>query len=740
MFLRWLSPFGSFLPRSHPALCSVGFRSSSASFTSAPHFIPTPHPWWSVRGFSPWPPQLTHAHPAARQPVYGSLLHPLYINPGNLSGSWRSFYTSADLSMERADRDRGPPHKRRKSEEERRNNEERGGHRGGAAGTTGGKDRDGNSKREHHHLEPSADGRPRPNHSFREGSRDRGRDGAGRGVSREKSSDEGVERTKTWNKDRQRKDSSSQDGTQGQRRSQHQQERHKESQPAGSRTQTPQSKPEQEKPPVPKPRPNPWFKDRGAEEQGGHHRNIKGPEEHPRDRSSSGGPWTGPRSTAHPPNPWQVAGANRQPPPPGTSQPVRQQDEAAPVKSLQRHWETSPACSAYPEPPGVSTAFDFSVMSYNILSQELLQDNAYLYRHCDPAVLPWEYRLPNLLAEIQQHNADILCLQEVQEDHYENQIKPALQTLGYQCEYKKRTGKKPDGCAIIFRSSRLSLISSNPVEFFRPGDTLLDRDNVGLVVLLRPNNGVSQSDPSAFICVANTHLLYNPRRGDIKLAQLAILLAEINRLSRLPDGSTNPVVLCGDFNSTPWSPLYSFLTTGCLDYGGLQSSKVSGQESSPRGHRPLTCPIWSHSLGINHQCQYENKPAAESSPSSPTAVEGAISNLTVEDLTSKAAAAAYNRARIEHSLKLQSSYQHRLMPDGRPEITTCHSRTALTVDYILFTPEFTNSPSLPGGRGLQLLGRLSLVGQSELEEVNSLPNQHHSSDHLPLLARFRFKR
>uniref|UniRef100_H3C8U5 Endonuclease/exonuclease/phosphatase domain-containing protein n=1 Tax=Tetraodon nigroviridis TaxID=99883 RepID=H3C8U5_TETNG len=168
----------------------------------------------------------------------------------------------------------------------------------------------------------------------------------------------------------------------------------------------------------------------------------------------------------------------------------------------------------------------------------------------------------------------ILCLQEVQEDHYENQIKPALLTLGsYQCEYKKRTGSKPDGCAIVFKSSRLSLLSSNPVEFLRPGDALLDRDNVGLVLLLQPSDAASPLGASS-ICVANTHLLYNPRRGDVKLAQLAILLAEISRLSRLPGGSTGPVVLCGDFNSTPLSPLYSFLTTGCLNYSGLKMGSV----------------------------------------------------------------------------------------------------------------------------------------------------------------------
>ncbi|XP_071323414.1 protein angel homolog 2 [Trachinotus anak] len=720
MFLRCLSPLpSSFLPRSHPAPCRAGVSSCSASSTSVPQVIPAPRPWWSVQGFPPWPPRLPHAHPTARQVFTGRTLNPHNINLSNFSRSWRSFYTCDRLLMERSSRDREPPPKRRKSEEEKRGNEERGGWRGATAGATGGKTKDGSSRREHHHLDTSVDSSPRPNHHFRDRGQDRGKDAAGKGVRWENSREKDADRTKTVNKD----------GSSRSRWSKHQQEGQKDSQPAGPRTQTPKSKPEQGQVPMHKPKPNPWFKGRGAEEHGGHHRKTKGPEEQPRDRSSGGGPRTGlqsqPRTTTHPPNP-------PEPPPPGTSPPVRPQDEAAPVKPLHRHWETPPACSAHPQPPGVSAAFDFSVMSYNILSQELLGDNNYLYRHCDPAVLPWEYRLPNLLAEIQQLDADILCLQEVQEDHYENQIKPALQRLGYQCEYKKRTGSKPDGCAIIFKSSRLSLLSSNPVEFFRPGDALLDRDNVGLVLLLRPNHPVSQSDPSAFICVANTHLLYNPRRGDIKLTQLAILLAEISRLSRLPDGSTSPVVLCGDFNSTPWSPLYSFLTTGSLDYRGLQISMVSGQESVPRGQRLLTSPIWSHSLGINHQCQYE------SSPSSPTAVEGAISNLTVEDLSSTAAV-ALNRARIEHGLKLQSSYQHHLVPDGRPEITTCHSRTAITVDYILFTPEVTSSRPCPAGRGLQLLNRLSLVGHSELVEVNGLPNQHHSSDHLPLLTRFRFR-
>ncbi|KAJ0026533.1 hypothetical protein NQD34_017533 [Periophthalmus magnuspinnatus] len=426
----------------------------------------------------------------------------------------------------------------------------------------------------------------------------------------------------------------------------------------------------------------------------------------------------------------EVAGSN----PRMTSIDDNQAQSNVHVKPLHRLWELAPPCrSDTTPPPGVSVGFDFTVMSYNILSQDLLEDNAYLYRHCHPKVLSWEYRLPNLLQEIQHHNADILCLQEVQEDHFVMQLRPALVALGYKCVYKKRTGYKSDGCAVVYRKSRLSLLSFNPVEFYRRGDTLLDRDNVGLVVQLSPI-----SDPASSFCVANTHLLYNPRRGDIKLAQLAILLAEVNRMSRLPDGSSSPVVLCGDFNSTPHSPLYRFLTTGHLDYKFLSIGMVSGQEENPGGHRRLQSPLWSESLGISSSCQYqeknhegnEDKTKVKNQEKYRGSIHNVYSMYTV------------CRWRIEHHLNLQSSYSHKLSPDGRDEITTCHSRTAMTVDYILYTPDSPVGPSsslLPGGRGLQLLGKLSLVGHSELEQVNGLPNQHHSSDHLPLLARFRLR-
>ncbi|XP_007109815.1 protein angel homolog 2 isoform X2 [Physeter macrocephalus] len=379
--------------------------------------------------------------------------------------------------------------------------------------------------------------------------------------------------------------------------------------------------------------------------------------------------------------------------------------------------------------------FDFSVMSYNILSQDLLEDNSHLYKHCQRPVLHWSFRFPNILKEIKHFDADVLCLQEVQEDHYGTEIRPSLESLGYHCEYKMRTGRKPDGCAICFKHSKFSLISVNPVEFYRRDVPLLDRDNVGLVLLLQPK---IPSTASPAICVANTHLLYNPRRGDIKLTQLAMLLAEISSVAHQKDGSFCPIVMCGDFNSVPGSPLYSFIKEGKLNYEGLAIGKVSGQEQSSRGQRILSIPIWPPNLGISQNCVYEVQqvPKVEKTDSdlTQTQLDKTEVLVTAEKLSSK----------LQHHFSLSSVYSHYFPDTGIPEVTTCHSRSAITVDYIFYSAEKEGVAGQPGAEvalvgGLKLLARLSLLTEQDLWTVNGLPNENNSSDHLPLLAKFRLE-
>uniref|UniRef100_A0A8C4R6V0 Angel homolog 1 (Drosophila) n=1 Tax=Eptatretus burgeri TaxID=7764 RepID=A0A8C4R6V0_EPTBU len=277
----------------------------------------------------------------------------------------------------------------------------------------------------------------------------------------------------------------------------------------------------------------------------------------------------------------------------------------------QRHRVSAPSMSEDGlDQPGVSRGFEFSLLCYNILAQRLLEENSSLYTHCIPEALCWKDRRKLLLRELSSFDADILCLQEVQEDHFEEDLKLLLQERGYGCVYKRRTGNRPDGCAICYKTKRMELVASHEMEFVRPYVNVLSKDNVGLAVLLRP-----LEDPRVEpFCVTNTHLLYNPWRGDIKLAQIALLFAELHRFlgnqaSNLRFTNRLPLILCGDFNSLPFSPLYRFVQDSLLHYNGLLSSKVSGQNKiSPFNWHLLPSPLLPRHLGIGSNCCYFEQP------------------------------------------------------------------------------------------------------------------------------------
>lgn len=89
------------------------------------------------------------------------------------------------------------------------------------------------------------------------------------------------------------------------------------------------------------------------------------------------------------------------------------------------------------------------------------------------------------------------------------------------------------------------------------------------------------------IVIANIHVLFNPKRGDIKLAQVRTMLERANLLSKkhgAKDRDHLPVVVCGDFNSATGSPLYDFVLKGELDLGETDRRKISGQVITIHDH------------------------------------------------------------------------------------------------------------------------------------------------------------
>lgn len=141
----------------------------------------------------------------------------------------------------------------------------------------------------------------------------------------------------------------------------------------------------------------------------------------------------------------------------------------------------------------------------------------------------------------------------------------------------------------------------------------LNRDNVGLIGKFRPIQASSLAHND--FLVATTHILYNPRAGEVKLAQMSYLLAEMHKMATIQSdtstiqtcsssGDLIPCILCGDFNSLPNSPFLRFLLEGHLDLTDLSASSVAGYKHSKGKNRQIPLPILPRDMGIGLSCTY----------------------------------------------------------------------------------------------------------------------------------------
>ncbi|KAK4783531.1 hypothetical protein SAY86_007905 [Trapa natans] len=223
----------------------------------------------------------------------------------------------------------------------------------------------------------------------------------------------------------------------------------------------------------------------------------------------------------------------------------------------------------------------FVVLSYNILADYLaLNHRGKLYYHIPRYMLEWNWRKRSIIFELGLWSADIMCFQEV--DRFQD-LEEELKLRGYNGTWKMRTGDPVDGCAIFWRTSRFKLLHEEFIEYNKLGL----RDNVAQICVFEfmnedviENAGGSplSSAGSNRIVVCNIHVLYNPRRGEIKLGQIRVLLNSAHDISKSWDNA--PIVLCGDFNCTPESPLYNFISHQQLDISGVDRDKLSGQASA----------------------------------------------------------------------------------------------------------------------------------------------------------------
>ena len=202
------------------------------------------------------------------------------------------------------------------------------------------------------------------------------------------------------------------------------------------------------------------------------------------------------------------------------------------------------------------------IVSYNLLAESLEQNTT---QGLAAGIASWDARKQLLAHELAAWDADIYCLQEV--DHYEDFLLPLMARRDYDGEFLRRRGERQDGCAMFWRRSKLRRAAYTPLAF--DVSSTFDRPNVAQIIEFRTLGGGDK----AFV-VANTHILFNPKRGDIKLQQVALTAWTLWECS---DKGAKAVIYCGDFNTAPFSPLYDFLASGRLELDGLCPSVISGQ-------------------------------------------------------------------------------------------------------------------------------------------------------------------
>ncbi|CAL8463659.1 g3193 [Coccomyxa elongata] len=269
----------------------------------------------------------------------------------------------------------------------------------------------------------------------------------------------------------------------------------------------------------------------------------------------------------------------------------------------ERGWSHGQASTSHEHPLFANVR----IMSYNILADQLAHEHAHeLYRACPRWCLQWQHRGPAILAEIEHWAPVIGCLQEV--DHPE-EFHSFLQQLGYETAYAARTGDRCDGCLTFWRRGRFTALRSESLQMRSFGL----KDNVALLVLLAPvaaaPRGLAPAVPhpsAPGLLIGNTHLLFNPKRGDIKAGQARTILTRMRDIQSAADRPSWSVLM-GDFNSVPGSPIYSFVRSGTLDCSLVDRRNMSGQlnsESSgwpPRDNRGCGGPQQNGVTSYNYQ-------------------------------------------------------------------------------------------------------------------------------------------
>lgn len=272
----------------------------------------------------------------------------------------------------------------------------------------------------------------------------------------------------------------------------------------------------------------------------------------------------------------------------------------------------------------------FKVMNWNILAD--LYCTEAMYPYAEKWTLSWSWRKHLILKELKSMAADIITLQEVQKDAYDDWFKPQLAEAGYEGVYQQKK-RDPifhrgryvaEGCATFYKTTRFKRVDKHVIDYDKlsaqelsrhaaeNADSALQRlskGNIAVAVILEDlhikatHSGQAQGPCGGhLICVINTHILADPGFADVKLWQALMLLRTVEQMPM----ESMPLLICGDFNSTPESAVYELLRQGSVrsDHEELKVDPCGLLKRLNIGHALNMCTAYETCNG--REAQYTN--------------------------------------------------------------------------------------------------------------------------------------
>lgn len=209
------------------------------------------------------------------------------------------------------------------------------------------------------------------------------------------------------------------------------------------------------------------------------------------------------------------------------------------------------------------------ILTYNILSPTLAKYQNYKnHKYCPIKYIKWSYRKNKILKQIKKLDVHILCMQEMENDIY-NDFIPFMTKLGYIGLFvpknKKNINGCIDGCALYIKNT-YQFIKYKTIDYYGNYVNLLNGNKKNINRAKKPMCGlvclIKKKKSNKVFCISTVHLVADPNKPDVKHLQILYVLQEI---SLMTNNGEIPFILCGDFNSLPDSSVYNTIVNGTID-------------------------------------------------------------------------------------------------------------------------------------------------------------------------------